>query len=253
MLPFVGFGHSHVVALAKGCHALQQQGMLFGGMPIAGQFHYLYDEVFVPAFIGETGEPVLNPEILLKLIENAPRIVLLSIGGNEHNVLSIIQLYRRYDFILGEKPNLALDANAEIYPEAMIRETVREWMADSLKMLCALRAAADVPMVQFEPPPPLPVEHVLAYPQNFFKKAVDKSKLSSDLLRYKIWRIQAGIYREFCAQIGITYIAVPQELLGKNGTLVQAGWGRDATHANEWFGQRMIEEAMRLLSSQLSV
>jgi hypothetical protein len=38
----------------------------------------------------------------------------------------------------------------------------------------------------------------------------------------------------------------------RNGMLVEAAWGSDATHANEWFGQRMIEEMLRRLSSQIS-
>ncbi len=253
MLSFVGFGHSHIVALAKGCHALQQQGRLFGGFAIGGDFNYLYQPALVPAVSDTPREGSLNPEILARLARNDPRFILLSIGGNEHNVLSIVQLYRRYDFILGEEPDLPLEPGAEILPEAVIRETLREWMAEALNLLEALRRATKAPMAQIEPPPPLPTEQVMAHPQEFFDKAVEKSKLSSDCLRHKVWRVQAGIYRECCERIGVTYVPVPSELVDQRGTLVQAAWGRDATHANAWFGQRMIEEAMRRLSGQISV
>jgi hypothetical protein len=252
MLSFVAFGHSHVVALAKGYYALQQRRANTPESSRTGRFHYLYDPSFVPALTGGPERFALNSAILSKLAEGNPRVVLLSIGGNEHNILSIVQNYQRYDFIIGENPDLPIEPDAEIYPEAVIRETLRESMADSLALLQALRAATKAPMAQIEPPPPLPIEHVLAYPKEFFRKAVDRSKLSSDCLRHKMWRVQSGIYRELCERIGIIYISVPSAMLDRRGTLIQAAWGCDATHANEWFGQCMVEEALRRLSDQVS-
>ncbi len=252
MLSFVGFGHSHVVALAKGYYALQQSGANYPGSPPAGRFHYLYDRSFVPALTGGPERLALNSEILSRLVEGDPSVVLLSVGGNEHNVLSIVQNHQRYDFIIGENPDLPIEPNAEIYPEAVIRETLRESMADSLALLRALRAATNAPMAQIEPPPPLPIEHVLAYPKEFFKRAVDRSKLSSDCLRHKMWRVQTGIYRELCERIGIIYISVPPAMLDPRGMLIRSAWGHDATHANEWFGQCMIEQALSRLSDQVS-
>jgi hypothetical protein len=117
-------------------------------------------------------------------------------------------------------------------------------MREHLRLLRALRPATAKPVVQFEPPPPLPIEHVLAYPNELFRKAVDKRKLSSDCLRYKFWRVQSGIYREFCAKIGIDYIQTTPEMRGSQGMLAEAAWGSDATHANEWFGQRMIGQML---------
>ncbi|MGH6813907.1 MAG: hypothetical protein ACREDM_16745 [Methylocella sp.] len=43
MLTFIGFGHSHIVAIAKGCYELQHIGRTFAGSPFVGHFYYLHD------------------------------------------------------------------------------------------------------------------------------------------------------------------------------------------------------------------
>ena len=164
MLNFVGLGHSHIVALAKGAYALEAKGAEVGGRAICGRFRYLYDADFTPPFADEA-RTRLNPAIGAVLSDGAADFVLLSIGGNEHNVVSMRQPARRFDFILGETPDAPLDPKAEIVPEAAIRETLRDYMSENMRVLEAIRAASDLPMALVEPPPPLPRAHVLAYPK----------------------------------------------------------------------------------------
>lgn len=244
VLHFVGLGHSHVVALAKGAYALQASAAMFDGRPIAGRFHYLYDKTFEPAFVDGATRLALNPKILEALAAGAPEFVLASMGGNEHNVLSIVQLYQRYDFILGEAPDLPLEPNAEILPEALIRETLREWMDEKVAVLRAVRRATTLPIVQIAPPPPLPRAQVIAHPKEFFRNAVDLRKLSPDPLRHKMWRLQLGLYRELCAEIGVLYVEAPPDMLDGDGMLAEKAWGGDATHANEFFGRAMVAAAL---------
>jgi hypothetical protein len=241
---FVGLGHSHVVALAKGCYGLQQKGVEFAGQPLVGQFHYLYGPEFTPNVSVSSEGAALHPKIAEILHQDDLRFVLLSAGGNEHNVISIVQLYQRYDFILGEQPDLPLDQNIEILPEVLVRETIREWMGEKIAVMKAIRAATSLPIVQIEPPPPLPREQVLAYPKEFFRGAVDLRKLSPDHLRHKMWRVQIGLYRELCESMGIGYVRMPAAMIDEQGMLAKKAWGQDATHANDWFGEVMILEAM---------
>ncbi|MGO9389450.1 hypothetical protein [Rhodoblastus sp.] len=252
MASFVGFGHSHVVALAKGWYALQAKGPSFLAPFVDGRFHYLHDPCFVPALSPGPEGASLNAAIIAKLGEKDPQGILLSIGGNEHNVLGLARFQQRYDFILSENPALALDPDAEIYPEATIRETLWEAMADGLFLLQAFRDATDKPIALIEPPPPLPLRQVLLHPQGIFDKSIDPGNLAPDCLRYKIWRVQAGLYRELCHKIGFIYIDTPLEMMDSNGMLVEAACGRDATHANELFGQTMIEKAIGLVSGAIA-
>lgn len=239
---FVGLGHSHVVALAKGAYSTLAKGADLGE-PTTCSFHYLYDAPFEPPF--EEGGGALNRTILDVVAAGSPRFILASMGGNEHNVLSIPQAPRRFDFILSENLELPLDQAAEIIPESAIRETLRSWMREKTDVLVALRAETGLPIYQIEPPPPLPRELVLAYPKEFFRSLVDRRTISSDMLRYKMWRAQSYVYREICGANGIEYVAVPRPMINENGMLIDSLCGQDASHANEAFGEAMVREVMR--------
>lgn len=250
---FVALGHSHVVALAKGTYALQDRRAQDGGEPISGAFHYLYDPGFEPPFVDGAARSVLNPNIADALSDPTARFVLTSIGGNEHNVLSIARNRPHFDFILGEQPDLPLERGAEILPEAAIRETILDWMSEKIAILRALRRATSVPIVQIEPPPPLPREQVLAYPKEFFRSVIDQRKMSPDLLRRKMWRVQIGVYRDVCAELGIAYVPTLPEMIGADGMLATSACGKDATHANEAYGEAMVLTALRRVTALLNV
>ena len=248
VLNFVGLGHSHVVALAKGAYALEAKGAEVGGRAICGRFRYLYDADFTPPF-ADAARSRLNPAIEAALDDGAADFVLLSIGGNEHNVVSIRQPARRFDFILGEAPDAPLDPKAEIVPEAAIRETLRDYMNENMRVLQAIRATCNLPMALVEPPPPLPRAQVLAYPKEFFRSQIDQRSMSSDLLRRKVWRVQVGMMRQACAALGVAYVETPSDMFGADGLLKASVCGQDATHANDGYGETMIELAARLMAA----
>lgn len=245
MLNFVGLGHSHIVALARGAYALHARGFEIDGETTAGKFHYLYNSEYAPPFRDDGST---NPNILAALKQDAPRFVLTAMGGNEHNVLSMVRFSPAFDFILGEKPDLPLE-RGEIVPESVVRESLRQHAADSLAVLRAVRAATDLPVVQIEPPPPAPRAQVLAYPKEFFRSVIDVRKISPELLRHKMWRVQAAVYREVCKQIGVHYIETPQQLIDGDGMMAEAALGDDATHANAFYGETMVAEALRRVAA----
>lgn len=243
---FIGLGHSHVVALAKGAYALLAKDANAFGEPSTFIFHYLYNEPFEPA-VGPDG--ALNASVRAAIDEGRPAFLLASMGGNEHNCLAIPRQARPFDFILGENPALPLDGNAEILTESLVRETLRSWMRQHTDVLLAIRAATALPIFLVEPPPPLPREQVLAYPKEFFRSIVDRRAMSSDTLRYKMWRAQCGVYRELSAAAGVAYIETPRDTMDKNGMLIRSLCGEDATHANETYGEAMVREALRRYGS----
>lgn len=251
ILTYAAFGHSHVVALAKGAYALETKQARAGATLTTGRFHYLYDAGYVPEVqVGPDGA-VLHPAIV-QALDAGPDVVILSIGGNEHNVLSIAQASPQFDFVLGSAPTLALDRHADIIPESVLRETLRDWMGVKIDTMREIRKATKAPVIQAEPPPPLPREQVLAYPKEFFQKTLSLRKVSPDLLRYKMWRLQTELYREMCAEIGVDYVATPPEFVAPDGMLVRSAWATDATHANELFGERMMQDVFALARQRLA-
>lgn len=251
-MKLLGLGHSHIVAIAKGCYELQHRGATIGGEPISSTFLYLYDPQIMPTLVEGAGAPVINPRLAEIVAKEEAAFGLLSVGGNEHIAMSIIQPREPVDFVLGENPDLPLAGGASIVPEAGVRETMREKMASTLATLSALRRATAIPLFCLEPPPPLPDSRVLAYPKEFFRKAVDRSKLSSELFRYKMWRVQSGLYRSACAKENIEFVEVPPCFVAPPGVLAETAWGADASHANPLFGEAMVRKAMETMETRLA-
>jgi len=244
MLNFVAVGHSHIVAIARGSEALQAKRFEIAGEPIAGRFHYLHDPRFAPPLTA-TGQ--INPAIGEALTADATRFILTALGGNEHNVLAIGQFDPPIDFILGEAPDLPLAQGCDIMPEAALRETFRQLMTETFDMLRAIRATTDAPIVQVEPPPPTPRAQVLAYPQEFFQTTIDPGQIPPDLFRYKMWRLQSGLYREVCEKIGVVYIETPSAFIDDAGMMAQIALSGDATHANAAYGEAILTYILQRL------
>ena len=53
MTKILGLGHSHIVAIAKGCYELQDEGFQLGGAPLVSRFLYLYDPELTPTLTEE--------------------------------------------------------------------------------------------------------------------------------------------------------------------------------------------------------
>jgi hypothetical protein len=245
MLNVIGLGHSHIVAIAKGGYELVNEGA-----PFTARFVYLHDPEWLPTFAPTEGGR-LNPRLAEMIERENPVFILLSIGGNEHNALSVARHDEPFDFILGEQPELPLALGAAALPEAVVREAFREKMEPTLTALRAFRAATNRPLVCLEPPPPLPNARILAYPKEFFKAAVDRRKISPEPFRYKMWRVQAGLYQEFCARHDVVYAPAPADMIDAAGLLAASAQGEDATHANAAYGRRAIEEMMRLMADRV--
>src|SRR5947209_9420397 len=162
MYRFISLGHSHIVAFAKAVYGYQASDLPAGSPPIEGRFIYLYDPAYTPNLVGLPDAPALNPKLHAQLAELAWSFVILVCGGNEHNVLGIVRNKRPFDFVLSSEPDLPLQPGHEFVPEGVIREVLKSHMEESLQTMRAFRAATQLPVLQLEPPPPLPRHRVLA-------------------------------------------------------------------------------------------
>jgi hypothetical protein len=242
----LGFGHSHSVAIANGFDRWKSQAPQ--AEQLVAQFHYLHAPEFAPNFADS--EKRLNPAILEKFAQPNLRAAFLSLGGNEHNVLSALQIFGPVDFILAENQDLPLESDAEILTEAAVRETLRGRAQEQLALIGAFRAATSKPMIFFESPPPLPRRHILDHPGELLGAPIAHAAISPEVFRYKMWRLSCALYREACETAGIVYIPVPSSLIDSQGMLAVQGLGQDATHANDLFGFVMVKEAINRLGVQ---
>ena len=241
MYSFIALGHSHIVAFAKAAYEYQASDVS-EVRQIDARFVYLYDEAYVPVVGGAPA--ALNPRLCALLNESTWNFVVLVCGGNEHNVLGIVKNKRPFDFVLSSEPDLPLQPGHELVPEALIREVLKSHMSEPLAVLRAVRTATRLPILELEPPPPLPNHRVLAYPSEFVRARLLRKNIAPELIRYKLWRLESEIYRRLCEDIGIAYLRSPQRMIGENGMLAEEGWGADATHANSRYGREVLDDAL---------
>jgi hypothetical protein len=244
MHSFVAFGHSHIVAFAKGAYDYQTSDLAAEAPRIDARFIYLYDESYHPVLHGTPGATQLNPKLSQLVTESPWNFVVLVCGGNEHNVLGIVKNKRPFDFVLSSEPELPLQPGHELVPEALIREVLKNHMAEPLAILRAFRAATRLPILELEPPPPLPNHRVLAYPSEFVRARLLRKNIAPELIRYKLWRLECDIYRRLCEEIGVAYLRAPRVMIGENRMLAPEGWGADATHANPRYGMEVLKDAL---------
>ncbi|KAF2989174.1 hypothetical protein OGR47_02440 [Methylocystis sp. MJC1] len=249
-MKILGLGHSHIVAIAEGCYELQHQGATIAGARFCSRFIYLLDPAVTPTLLDSVDGQKINPRLEEIIAQEDADFGLLSIRGNEHIALSIAQRFEPIDFFLREENELPLAEGATQLTEAAIRETLRDKMAETIAILAALRGATRMPLYCLAPPPPLPDCQIMAYPKEFFKKAIDAERLSPEIFRYKIWRVACQLYREICAAQNIIFVEVPSAFIATPGLLAREAWGADATHANLIFGKAMVEKVIGMLEAQ---
>jgi hypothetical protein len=251
MYPFIAFGHSHIVAFAKGFYEYQASDCDAGAAHIQGRFIYLYEPLYNPILVGPPESVTLNPKLGEQLADLPWRFVVLVCGGNEHNVLGIVRNKRPFDFVLSSAPDLPLQPGYELVPEALVREVLTSFMAESLQTMRAFRAATGLPVIQLEPPPPLPRHRVLAYPREFVRASLLRKNIAPELIRHKLWRLESEIYRRFCGEVGIDYLRAPANMIDKHGMLAEPGWGSDATHASPRYGIEVVKQALKFHQAQM--
>jgi hypothetical protein len=248
---FIAFGHSHIVAFAKGAYEYQAADLAAEAPRIEARFVYLYDPSYNPVLQGPADAPELHPKLREHLVELPWDFVVLVCGGNEHNVLGIVRNKRPFDFVLSSEPDLPLQPGYELVPEALIREVLKHYMADSLETMRTFRAGTELPVMQLEPPPPLPNRRVLAYPREFVRANLLRKKIAPELIRYKLWRLESDIYTRFCNEADIAYLPAPAGMVDKSGMLAETGWGSDATHANPHYGIEVTKDVLDLYLTQM--
>ena len=77
-----------------------------------------------------------------------------------------------------------------------------------------------------------------------FKGLIAERGVSPALLRFKLWRLHSGLYREACAALGVEFLPVPLEMQDVEGMLVPQAWNPDPTHVNALYGQHVLARLM---------
>ena len=176
-------------------------------------------------------------------------------AGNQHYAHFTFHEGRPFDFVLAGAPDLPLLAGAAIVPEAMVRATFEPTMAHLRGLLERIHKVSAEPAIVIGTPPPKgdPVR----FSRNLDKLLVEMAKaanigdaigpdaLTAVPVMVKLWRLMQAMLAESARAAGASFASVPPRLVTAEGTLADAHWAGDATHANHAYGKRMLTRVVR--------
>ncbi|MUH71376.1 hypothetical protein [Psychrosphaera haliotis] len=161
-------------------------------------------------------------------------------GGNQHNVLSLIQHPIKFT-----QASLIDNLGSEVViPEQAFRELFLKGMANDMKRLSTIKDAVKQRINHVVAPPPKKDEaHILKrHETDFTKKNIIGNGVTEPYLRLEIYKHQVFATKTLCEHEEINIIDFPAEAKDKDGFLKESYYAPDATHANELFGKLLLDK-----------
>lgn len=227
-------GHSHVGCVQGAANDYGEQDLYplnFWGLPGAIEYH--------------DGEAYLAEEIAARIADYWGPVFSM-LGGSTHAVLGLLVHARRYDFVLPDQPDLSLDPEAELVPALAMRRIMASRMAEYLALMEQVHAHSRGNMVHIEPPPPSADVERLVFDIHWSMSTDAQYEVSPLVLRYKLWRLESRILRDWCAERNVAFIQCPQACLDEQGCLADDYYG-DGAHANAAYGWQVLQQMRQRL------
>lgn len=190
----------------------------------------------------------------------AGNLVALFWLGNQHLSQYLLEPDDRFDFVLSSTPDLSLDDSATIVPEALVRASFLPTLQGLPHLLRLLQTAGARTVVCGTPPPSGDdrwiVDYLVNNPRWFrFQSGrpwlrafnpdgpIDPAaiRLTSRVLRYKLWAVVQELMRETAVANVVPFLACPTAAQTADGFL-RDEYRHDITHANTAYGAIVMED-----------
>jgi hypothetical protein len=172
--------------------------------------------------------------------------IVLTIVGNHHNILGLVNDPEPFDFFLPQEIDVPLKNDARLLPVNLITKVFERQLKNAFDLTQTLRNIfKNNMMYHVESPPPIPSEqYIIAHPgtTGVFKEKIEQLGVSPVYFRYKLWRLHSQIIRENCQKLNIEFINTPKESQDKTGCLIEKYWHVDPTHANAFYGDLVLNQ-----------
>ena len=227
------FGHSHAGAIQK---ALAKPSPQWGDVEFEAY-------QFIRKKNGTTLGDV-TVEHALKLIgelENSD-LVVSCIGGNQHNVVGLVQHPVPFDVLLSDDRD-AIREGAQVIPAAAMLEYFEAGIRRGDGMLIKrLRDGARGRFYHLCPPPPKEDEqHILkSHETNFARAGILERGVSPAPLRARLWTLQGRVLEKLCEEWDVELLPPPGKAVSHAGFLKPEYFSADATHANTAYGALVL-------------
>ncbi len=175
-----------------------------------------------------------------------PKAVFLSIRGNYHNVLGLIESpipMSIGDRDRGAVPGAVDSKTRHFVPQSLMRAYMASILEDQSFSHFGKLAAhfSEAQIFHLSPPPPCgDAAHVSAHP-GIFRPRLHLG-VSPPSLRRKFFDIQTDLYREACERANITFVDVPKGATGEDGLMKRDYWNNDPTHGNAAYGRLVLNQ-----------
>lgn len=240
-------GHSHIVALGVPLRSGDGTDKL---VPLDNG-----DDRFV-GFTGKWEREQSYFDALIRL--SAERTILLSWMGNQYDAAFRIARNPPIDFVLSTDPDLPLNPNATLVPEAAINERLAEgfdwltYVTNGVKKITGARL-----ILCGSPPPKLGYSNLKEEVKGFSsfwgvvaqQAGVDfeSFNLSEPLFLLKAWKLLQSKYERFASENGFEFLSSPDACHTAEGFLREDCWGYDYSHANARYGAVVRDKAWELI------
>lgn len=180
-------------------------------------------------------------------------LVVSTIGGNQHQVVSLIQHPIPFDFFTtrSEGSNNLRIAGAHLIPYSTFFDYFWQGIANGKdgKRLRTLREHSNSLMVHLVPPPPKSdTDHILNnHETHFSDSGISEMGVSSPELRLNVWQLQVEVLKKIMSESDIGLLPPPQKSMDSNGFLAKCFYANDATHANKNYGELVVAQVIAYL------
>ena len=179
------------------------------------------------------------------------RTVFLFWKGNQHIKNFLFEWKPPFDLVLTGESSRALQPDALLIPEEMIRT----FYLPSIKLLGPLlhklrQAAGPMPVVCGTPAPKADddaIRRVLRRERDLMtvlesqKEDVHSARLTAAVIRYKLWRVLQDVMKDVAENADVAFFPVPSQTLTVDGFLRPEYWADDVTHANKSYGRVVVQ------------
>ncbi len=170
-------------------------------------------------------------------------LLAVSIGGNEHNILGLVQHPIPFD-MFDKDGSTPLTEGATCIPYTTLWDFFETWLMGKTKgRFVELRRATKSRLLVLAPPPPKRDEsQILRRPGEFEKAGILEHGISPAPLRAKLWLLQVRVLRALCETLEIGFVPPPSGTVTTDGFLEPQYYADDATHANAVYGELVLRQ-----------
>lgn len=181
---------------------------------------------------------------------NSSDLLVSAIGGNLHQVVSLVQHPIEFDFAMQDEALFTDACLKQIIPYSQVLDFfISALRSKDCKRLLQLKQSAKCKVCHLIPPPPKENhEHILKNPEStFVNNGIMAKGISNPNLRLKTWKVQVQALEAICKEMGVDLLKPPSVSVEKGGFLKEEYYANDATHANAQYGLLVLNQLTDML------